>query len=139
MKSIFLMSLLVVAACGVKKSSPNYGKTTVSDLVAEKGQPIEEKKIPVTEGKILLYEGNEKYQVKGDVVTHGFKDPKGDEKTLIFWKHKFKDCDTTIRKINETKGHELPEYELACPSEGVSVVYTEGSEFISRVVEYEKK
>lgn len=139
MKSIFYLSLLVLAACGVKQSSPKYGKATVADLVAEKGPPVEEKKIPINEGKVLIFEGNEKYQVKGDIVTHGFKEPKGDQKTLIFWKHKFKDCDTSTKQINVIKGHELPEFELACPSEGISVIYTEGSEFISRVVEYEKK
>lgn len=139
MKFILYLSLLAMAACGVKQHSKEYGKMTVSDLVAEKGQPLEEQKIQVAEGKVLLFEGNEKYQVKGDIVTHGFKDPKGDQKTLIYWKHKLKDCNTTNKKISETKGHELPEYELACPSEGVSVIYTEGSEFVSRVIEYEKK
>jgi len=139
MKPIFYLILLTAAACGVKHSSVDYGKTTVSDLKAAKGEPIKEMSIPVKAGKVLQYEGNEKYQVKGDIVTHGFKDPKGDEKTLIFWKHKFKDCETQSRKISESKGHELPEYELKCPSEGLTVIYTEGSEFVSRVIEHEKK
>ncbi len=138
MKPFLYLILLAAAACGVKHSSVDYGKTTVSDLVAAKGEPLKEMKIPVKNSKILMYEENEKYQVEGDVVTHGFKDPKGDEKTLLFWKHKFKDCETQTKKISRPKGHELPEYELKCPSEGLTVIYTEGSEFVSRVIEHEK-
>ncbi len=138
MKTFLLLSLLAVAACGVKHSSVDYGKTTTSALIAEKGEPLE-KSAPEKSIEIYQYADNEKFQIKGDVVTHGFKDPKGDEKTLLFWKHKFKDCETISRKISERKGHELPEYELKCPALGTTVIYTEGSEFVSRVVEHEKQ
>lgn len=139
MKSFYYLFFLTLAACGVKHSSVDYGKTTVSDLIAAKGEPIEEKPIPVSQGKMLIYEGNEKYQIKNDIVTHGFKDPKGDQKTVIYWKHKFRECDTSTRQINKPKGHELPEYELKCPEEGITVIYTEGSEFVSRIIEHEKQ
>lgn len=139
MKAFLSLILLTAAACGVKHSSVDYGKTSVSDLIAAKGEPIKEMKIPVQDAKVLLYEENEKYQVKGDVVTHGFKDPKGDQKNIIFWKHKFKDCDTVTKQISKPKGHELPEYELKCPEQGLTVIYSEGSEFVSRVIEHEKK
>lgn len=139
MKSFFYLFFLVLAACGVKHSSVDYGKTTVSDLVATKGEPLEEKAIPVEKGKMLLYGDNEKYQVKNEIVTHGFKDPKGDERTVLYWKHKFRDCDTITKKISVAKGHELPEYELKCPALGQTVIYTEGSDFVSRIIEHEKK
>lgn len=138
MKPILYLSLLVIAACGVKHSSVDYGKTTKADLIAEKGEPLSEKSIPVKDGEIVEFQDNEKFQIKKDIVTHGFKDPKGDEKNLLFWKHKFKNCETTLRKISEKQGHELPEYELKCPEVGVTVIYTEGSEFVSRVVEHAK-
>lgn len=139
MKPFLYLSLLVIAACGVKHtSSVDYGKTTKADLVAEKGEPVAEKTIPVKGGEILEYQDNEKFQIKNDLVTHGFKNPKGDEKNLLFWKHKFKDCDTVIRKISEKNGHVLPEYELKCQSEGITVIYSEGSEFVSRLVEHAK-
>lgn len=140
MKLFLLLFLLALAACGARQSSRvDYGKTTVQALIAEKGEPLEEKSVPVKDGRVLLYEDNEKYQVKNDVVTHGFADPKGNEKSVLYWKHKFKECDTTLKKISQTKGHEIPEYELACPSEGTSVIYSEGSEFVTRVIQYEKK
>ncbi|MFP5385928.1 MAG: hypothetical protein ACLGHN_07600, partial [Bacteriovoracia bacterium] len=126
-------------ACGVKHSSVDYGKTTVADLVALKGEPLEEQIIPVKDSKVLHFSGNEKFQIRDDIVTHGFKDPKGDEKSVLYWKHKFKDCNTSTRKISEPKGHELPEYELKCPEDGVTVIFTEGSDFVSRVIEHEKQ
>lgn len=139
MKPILFSLLLITAACGIKEQSFDYGKTTVSELRAEKGEPLSEEVIPVPDSKVLVFPDNEKFQVKNDVVVNGFRDPKGNEKTLLFWKHKFQDCDTTNTKISEGKGHELPQYELKCDSKGLSVLYTEGSGFISRVVEHEKK
>jgi hypothetical protein len=140
MRSLYFLILLSLAACGVKQTSLDYGKTTVADLVAIKGEPEAEEKIPVKEGKVLIYPDDEKYQVKGEVVTGGFKKPKGNEKTLIYWKHKLKDCETKLRKVQSKQdGHTMPEYELACEESGLSVIYTEGSEFVSRVIEYEKK
>lgn len=138
MKSYLYLFVLALAACGVKHSSVDYGKTTVADLVSEKGEPIT-KSSPQKSVEIYQYPDNEKYQIKGDLVTHGFKDPKGDQRTLIYWKHKFKDCDSVTRKISEPKGHVLPEYEMKCAEQGLTVIYTEGSEFVSRVVEHEKK
>jgi hypothetical protein len=139
MKSFLYLSLLTITACGLKHTAIDYGKTTVSDLIAVKGRPVEENKIPVDDGKILIYEDNEKFQAKDNIITHGFKDPKGDERTVIFWKHKFRDCDVRLRKISEPKGHEFPEYEMKCPSLGQSVIYSEGSEFVSRIIEHEKQ
>jgi hypothetical protein len=139
MKPFLYLSFLVLAACGVKHTSVDYGKTTVSDLVAEKGVPLKEEKTSAKDGKMLIYPDNEKYQVDGDVVTHGLKDPKGDEKTVIYWKHKFKDCATTTQQISKPQGHETPEYELKCPEQGLTVIFRSGSDFVSRIIENEKK
>lgn len=139
MKPFLYLSFLMIAACGVKHTSVDYGKTTSADLVAEKGEPVSKTAIPVKKGEIFQYQDNEKYQIKNDIVTHGFKDPKGDQKNLLYWKHKFRDCDTTTTKISEPNGHILPEYELKCSAEGITVIYTEGSEFVSRVIEHAKK
>lgn len=133
LRPFLFLALIFLAACGEKSTSINYGKTTVLGLIKEKGEPLREEKIPPAEGKLLHYPGDEKYQAQGDVITTGFKAPKGDGKTLLYWKHHFKDCQTIVRKISKE------EMELACPAEGTSIIYTEGSEFISRVVEYEKK
>jgi hypothetical protein len=140
MKAFLFISLLSFVACGVKHtSSYDYGKAKVEELIADKGEPLEKEKIPVKDGEIYKYPDNEKYQIQNNIVTAGFKDPKGDEKVLIYWKHKFKNCMTQIIKINEMTVHSPAEYELKCSAEGLSVIYFDGSEFISRIVEHEKK
>lgn len=137
-KSIFYLAFLAIAACGVKHSSIDYGKTTKADLIAAKGEPIEEKPISLKDSTMLIYPENEKYQLKNDVVEYGLKDPKGDQLSLIYWKHKFKDCKTTVRKL-EVKGHVQPELQLTCAEEGTTIVYSEGSDYVSRIIEHEKK
>lgn len=141
MRSTFILALLLLlASCGVKKSSFKMGKTTRSDVVALKGEPLKEEAIPVDDGKVMVYGDDEKYQLKGDIVVNSFKNPQGDEKLLLFWKHKFKDCKTLSKTLPRDPGaHTPPEIEMSCPSEGVSVIYTEGSDSVSRVVEYEVK
>lgn len=138
MKPIFCLMLLALAACGAKNDGLDYGKTTVAALVAQRGPPVEEKPIPLEGGKMLIYDGNEKFQVKGEIVTHGFKDPKGDETLLMYWRHRFKDCAVLERKISEAQGHVRPEQELTCAAEGVTVIYTQDSEFVSRIIYHEK-
>lgn len=140
MRSILLLSLLLTVSCGAKKSSSfKYGSTHRSELVALKGEPEREEDVPAG-GKMLIYAGDEKFQLKDDVVVNSFKNPEGDEKLLLFWKHKFKDCNTVRTELKRIKGaHTPPEIELSCPEQGLSVIYTEGSDVISRVVEYEKK
>ena len=107
---------------------------TVADLVREKGQPLKEETIPITDGKILNYKNDEKFQVKGDIVVNSFRQPSEEESTLIYWKNKFKDCETED-KVLKAAGHEAAEKEFICKSMGLRVVYTEGSEFVSRVIE----
>jgi hypothetical protein len=128
--------LFVFVSCGAKHSSRKaFGKMTVAELVREKGRPIKEENIPVTNGKVLQYPNDERFQVKGDIVTNSFRQPKTEEVTLLYWKNNFKDCET-VDKTLKSEGHGPAEKELACPAMGVSVLYTDGSGVVSRVVEY---
>lgn len=139
MKPLLYLSLLIIAACGVKKTTVDYGTTTKANLVQEMGEPVEKEAIPVKDGEIYKYPDNVKYQIQNDVVAFGFKDPKGDEKTLLYWKHKFKDCVTTTKTTPSSDGHLPSTHELTCAAEGTTVVFMEGSEFVSRIIEHEKK
>lgn len=122
--------LLILVSCGQSRGTLTYGVTTKSALLVAKGQPLSTSDVP--QGEVLEYE-KEKYQLRDGVLVAGFRAPQGDEVTMLFWKHKFKGLQTEVR--------ELPtgEKELVCDSLGLSIVYSEGSAFVSRVVEYEKK
>ena len=142
MRISFILCLLL-SSCGGggRQSSMKMGETTRADVIAEKGEPLSEEKPPVKDASILNYQDDEKIQLKGDIVTNRFTNPKGDEKLVLWWKHKFKSCPfikvTTLAQ--DSKAHTPPEVEMACPSQGLSVIYTQGSDIISRVVENEKK
>jgi hypothetical protein len=138
MRAYFILFFILMSSCGQKNTSVKMGVTTRAELVAVKGEPLKEDKIPVKDGQVMVYENDEKYQLKGDVVVSSFKAPQGDEQLLIFWKHKFKDCLTISKDLDKIPGSHTPgEIELACPESGISVIYTQGSDLISRVVEYE--
>ena len=140
MKILFLLFLVFTVSCAANKKEAQYGKTTVPELIILKGEPLKEEPIPVEGGKILIYEDNEKFQIKNNVVTHSFRNPTVDESNLIYWKHAFKDCDSTTTVISEiTSGHELAEFLMKCDAMGIGVVYFDRSEVILRVMEYEKK
>lgn len=126
----FLIFLLFVS-CGEKKSI-TPGVTSKSALIEMKGEPESSKKIP--DGEILTYPDNEKVQIRDDKVAATFRDPGGDEKNVLFWRHAFRECETTEKKLGE---EEHPEIELACPEKGRSVVFIEGSGKVIRVSEHE--
>ncbi len=134
----FFLILLFTMSCGQKSSSIKYGSMTKAALIAEKGAPLStDRPIPKTE--ILLYPNNQKYQVNGDKVTASLRDPLPEEKTLLYWRHQFKNCQTTFTEMNKSKDHTFASKELSCAKSGVSVVYDPNVDQVVRVVEYAKE
>ena len=68
MRLFILLSLVLLVSCGAQKKGPTYGKTTVQELIAEKGEPVKEEVIPVDDAKVVHFEGGDKYQTKNDIV-----------------------------------------------------------------------
>ena len=140
MRLFILLSLVLLVSCGAQKKGPTYGKTTVQELIAEKGEPVKEEVIPVDDAKVVHFEGGDKYQTKNDIVTNGYLTPNKSQRNLIYWKHAFKDCDVITQKLTEKQvGHEKPEYLMKCDAMGIGVVYTQDSDIVLRVIEYEAK
>lgn len=123
---LFLYMFFVLLSCGQKHLSVKYGKTTKASLISMQGPPLKE------EASVLFYPNDLRFQVESNIVTTGFRTPHEEEKELLYWQRRFKECETYEKKISPE------ERELGCPKAGVSVVYVGGSEFVSRVVEYEK-
>lgn len=135
--TLFLFLIVLLAAsCGNKSKSIRYGEMTTSDLVALKGEPLKEEKLSGPDSKMFIYEGNEKFQLKSDVVVSSFRRPVGDEKMLIYWKHKYSDCVFEVAKLNQKVLHLKVEEEHKCVKAGVSVIYDPNIEQVVRVVEY---
>jgi hypothetical protein len=140
MNPFIILIFFSLIACGGKSNRIDFGKTTTASLLEAKGDPLSEEAIPANNGKVLVYEKDEKFQVENDLVTNQFRQPVGDERNLLFWKHKFKDCDTSTKLLGgKPKGHESQEVELKCSKLGQSVIYAEGAQQILRVREYAKE
>lgn len=139
MRYLLLFSVFLLNACAPGSSQYVIGKTTRSDVISKKGEPVSEEKIPTKEGSLLHYEGNEKFQFKGEYLNAIFRDPVESEKKVLYWQHQFKECQTIRKVLNEKRDNHTPAViELACPEKGLSVIFTEGSSFIERVVQYAK-
>jgi len=115
------------------------GKTTRADVIAEKGQPISEAVNPMPNSTTLKFKNDENFQLKDDIVVNRFANPESEEKSILWWKHKFKDCQTRTTQLEQAPGsHTPPEIEFACNAEGTAVIYSQGSDVVIRVVQFEK-
>ncbi len=132
--------LALAGACADSNAPIRYGETTKAALVADKGQPSSaEKPLENSPTEILVYPDNQKYQVTNDVVVAGFREPSSDEKSLLYWRHRFKDCPTTFEALSKRDNHLHPEKELKCARDGVSVIYDPNTDQVTRVVEHAQK
>jgi len=127
----FLFFLFLVACA--EKTSIRPGVSTKSDVIQIKGDPLKTDVVP--SGEVLTYKNNEKFQISGEKVSAAFRDPMGDEKNVLFWRHAFRECPTTEKNISDDA---VPEVELACASKGMSVIFKRGSGTILRISEYER-
>ena len=133
-RNLPLFILLLIGGCGRPEE---VGTKLVSRaaVIEAKGVPLEERELPTKDGKIMIYENEEKFQLKGDEVTHAFRQPSEKEQSLIYWQHQFKDCQTKTRKLpQDIKGHIAAEVELSCPDLKTRIIYTEGSGIVSRII-----
>lgn len=128
----FLLLFLIIS-CGEKKSI-QPGITSKNDLIELKGEPVKSDVVP--SGEVLTYKYNEKFQVSANKVSAIFRDPSGDEKNLLFWRHKFKECSTREKTLSDDS---IPEIELSCDKSGMAVVFVKGSGKVLRIGEYESR
>jgi hypothetical protein len=132
-RPFFILIAFVFSSCSGNKFI-DFGRSSYSDLLNLEGHPVETSSVDkIQDGKIHHYKNNLKYQTKKNIVVARFRNPEDKEKLLLYWQNEFKDCSTKIVKRSDL------EYEYSCPRDGISIFYTDGAEFISRIVEYEKK
>lgn len=130
--------ILVSISCGKKEESISLGESKKEDLFLVRGNPQSEESIPVKDSSLVVYSENESYQIKNGIVTASLKSPASEENSVMFWKHKLKECLTKLNKLEDKTSHGPARMELDCPSEGLKIVYMEGSEKVLKVVQYAK-
>lgn len=132
--------LMALYACSApKRGKVEYGVTTVAQLKAELGGPVGEQ--PATENQpqqVLLYPENQKFQIEGKVVTAGFRDPTEEERALLYWRHRFRNEETTFTAVSSAGAstHLAPEMQLRCLSQGITIIYDPNQDAVTRVVEH---
>ncbi|MBY0517107.1 MAG: hypothetical protein K2P81_09375 [Bacteriovoracaceae bacterium] len=135
-KSSFVVLIVLASACGAPKQSVQFGKTTKAGLIEMKGEPEStEKPVAKSDLSVLVYEEDQKFQIENDLVVAGFRKPVNDETSLLYWRHKFKNCQTSFQELKKLDNHLRPEKELKCEKTGVSVIYDPNSDQVTRIVE----
>ena len=137
--SLYLACLWGLASCADPAPQIRYGETTKAALVSEKGQPQSTERPQGREVELLVYPDNQKYQISRDVVVAGFRDPSSEERSLLYWRHQWKDCATSFTDLAAPESHLRPEKELKCPASGLSVIYDPNIDQVTRVVEHAQK
>jgi hypothetical protein len=130
----FILLLLFISACAPKPSKLVFGITSKEELIEVKGEPLEEQTI--TDKTILVYPEDEKYQVSDGVVESKFRAPSPEEKSLLYWKHQFKDDPDAFTTSYQSKEHADRTIQYFSKRYGLTVVYDEALDQVVRIVEY---
>lgn len=131
----FSLMLIFAIACGERSTRIKYGSTSRAALVSLKGEPQSIEK-PISNAEVLIYADDEKYQISQDVVVAGFRNPSNDERSLLYWRHQFKDCSTSFKEMQKPDTHLHALKELTCAKSGLSVIYDPNVDRVTRVVEH---
>lgn len=136
---IICTSLIIATSCSEQSKRVKYGTTTREELTSELGEP-EKIENPKTTIEVLVYKNNQKFQVTKKIVVAGMRDPKNEEKSLLYWKHTYKDCQTTTTVLKVSDGSDLQAHkQFGCSSLGQFVVYDPNIDQVIRVVDHVEK
>jgi|688.fasta_scaffold1085508_1 hypothetical protein len=131
----FSLMLIFAISCGERNTRIKYGSTSRAALVSLKGEPQTIER-PISTAEVLIYENDEKYQISQEVVVAGFRNPAKDERSLLYWRHQFKDCVTSFKEMQKPDNHLHALKELSCAKSGLSVIYDPNVDQVTRVVEH---
>lgn len=138
---LLALVLCAFASCSGKSSKAvDYGVTTSAQLKEMKGEPEAlQLKDAAHSAEVLVYPDNEKFQIEKDVVVAGFRNPSAQERSLLYWRHKFKDQETSFQAASSSAVGHLPgEMELKSAEAGITVIYDPNVDAVTRVVEHAK-
>lgn len=141
-----ILILLVLPACSPpaakyplsfdKKGTPwlNQSEKALTDGI---GEPLSTE-VPETRkaAKILNYAGNTRWQVEqGRAVAH-FREPLEHEKSLQYWRHRWKGLEKSTLQEDSTSDHVEGDLQFSAPELGMIVIYRPSVDSVVRVVEY---
>jgi hypothetical protein len=137
LKYLLLIICFTFLACGPQKTQSKKSFPSVSELISEEGSPesISENEIDM---KSEMYNyGTTSYQVKDNQVHVKFKKPEDNEKSIQFWRHKFKDDKFEISVYEETE--HTKNFKLINKSKGITLVFDESGRVLRVAKDLEVK
>lgn len=137
LKSALVLIIILSVSCSkdrhLKKILP--GNSTVRDVLNHLDEPNKIQTSSFNHNEELFVYDNFSIQIDRKMVKAIHRKPASVEKSLQYWRHKYKHYSTSLQPIN-SKGHEQI-WQFKIPSEGLGVVYNESQGEIIRVIEYE--
>ncbi|MGZ3688506.1 MAG: hypothetical protein ACXWP5_03695 [Bdellovibrionota bacterium] len=140
--SFVFVGILAVSANGCARTSQGNvvpGKTTRSQLTSEIGSPVSTAVPSANPASVLLdYHSDCSFQAdsKTEIIQARICEPHGQERTLQYWRHKWRGVKTTLIPVAGSSPHSEQLVQLQAPQLHTTVVYDPSLDRVVRVVNY---
>lgn len=140
LKIYFQIVFLFLISCGKKSEIINLGKTKESELITIKGLP-QNSLNKNNNIKLLVYKKElTSYQIEKDTVVAKFRPPTKIERSIQYWRQKWKYQKTTELKNNNVEyTHNLNLYQFINRIEKKTIIFDLNNGLVDRVIEYENQ
>jgi hypothetical protein len=139
---LIILTLLIISgvpACA-KRSQDQVvpGKTTVSELKAQLGEPAHTSTPEIRpQAQLLCYPDGSCFQAEHKILVSSSRLPSADEMELQTWRHRWAGQSLRDEAIPDSAdGHGKKRYQLASKDAGMAVVYDRDTGRVLRVVKY---
>lgn len=114
------------------------GSTYIDQAVLLLDEPVISKNSSLTfDHKIYIWKDLTLQVNPDNLVTAVHRQPASHEKTLQFWKQYYKDTETDFYKISTDKSSQESLWQFTIPNKGMSVIYDENIDQVTKVILYE--
>jgi hypothetical protein len=137
LKYLLFIICFTFLACGPQSTRPKKKLPSVDELISTEGNPESISNNEIDEKSKMYNYGTTSYQVKDDQVHVKFDEPDESEKSIQFWRHKFKDDKFDITVYEETK--HTKNFKLINKSRGITLVFNESGRVLRVAKDLEVK
>ncbi len=133
------LAALSLSACGGNPAQSIVpGQSTVADVQKVMGgAPVTTVQVGSNSEKVLKYDKGFEFQTKKKLVVAKRRAPLAHERTLQYWRHRWKDQHPEFVPVKGTlSATGQPRMELRAPTLGMAVLYDPAISRVTEVVEY---
>jgi hypothetical protein len=137
LKYLLFIICFTFLACGPQSTRSKKKFLSVDELISTEGNPESISKNEIDEKSKMYNYGTTSYQVIDEQVHVKFLKPDESEKSIQFWRHKFKDDKFDITVYEETK--HTKNFKLINKSRGITLVFNESGRVLRVAKDLEVK